>query len=79
MYSESNVAIAATHTHTGPGGYFQYFLYSLAAGGFSPETFTAQVDGILKVCFQPIDCYCSIPVFRRSEQLMRVPSQAPSN
>eukprot|EP00210_Caulerpa_lentillifera_P000265 g258.t1 len=47
LYSEANVAIAASHTHTGPGGYSQYFLYSLATGGFSNETFTAQVEGIL--------------------------------
>ena len=49
LYTESNVAINPTHTHTAPGGYLQYFLYSLATMGFVQDTFDAQISGIVKV------------------------------
>ena len=41
--------ISATHTHSGPGGYFQYFLYIITQEGFIQETVSAIVSGITKV------------------------------
>ncbi|KAH7415248.1 hypothetical protein KP509_14G034200 [Ceratopteris richardii] len=46
MYSEKNVAISGTHTHSGPGGYLQYVLYIITSMGFVRQSFNAIVDGI---------------------------------
>ncbi|XP_023229099.1 neutral ceramidase-like [Centruroides sculpturatus] len=48
IYTESNVCISSSHTHSAPGGYLQYFLYVIPSGGFIRETFDAQVSGIFK-------------------------------
>jgi len=48
LYTEANVAIGVTHTHAGPGGYLQYFIYSVGSAGFVRETFDAQVNGIVE-------------------------------
>lgn len=45
-YSEANVLLAATHTHSGPGGVSHYFLYNLPALGFSEQNFRAVSEGI---------------------------------
>jgi neutral ceramidase len=46
LYTERNVMLAATHTHSGPGGYSHYALYNLHMFGFDPQAFEAVVDGI---------------------------------
>jgi len=47
-YGKDNVLLAATHTHSGPGGYSHYFLYNLSILGFSEATFRIAVDGIVE-------------------------------
>jgi neutral ceramidase len=47
-YAESNVLIAATHTHCGPGGYSHHALYNGNTGGFRHATFAAIVDGLVE-------------------------------
>ena len=44
-YTERNVLISGTHTHSGPSGFFQYMLFDLAGSLFVNQTFTAFVDG----------------------------------
>ena len=46
MYTDDNVAISGTHTHSGPGGFLQYVLYQTTSWGFVKETFDAWVNGI---------------------------------
>ena len=46
LYREDNVLISATHTHSGPGGYLQYLLYSWVPKGFVDDNFKAIVNGI---------------------------------
>ena len=46
-YSDENVLITATHTHSGPGGYSTYTLYNLTILGFSRKNFDTIVDGIV--------------------------------
>lgn len=46
LYSFHNVMLTATHTHCGPGGYADHWLYNSNTGGFRPQTFAAIVDGI---------------------------------
>ena len=42
-----NVAISGIHTHSGPGGYFQYVLYIITSLGFVRQSFDALVSGIV--------------------------------
>ena len=48
LYTQDNVLISGTHTHSGPAGYFQYFLYQVTSLGFVQQTFDAIVDGIVQ-------------------------------
>lgn len=48
IYNSDNVLIAGTHTHSGPGGFLQYLLYTIVSQGFTKKTFDAVVDGIVK-------------------------------
>ena len=49
MYTEKNVIISGTHTHSGPGGYWQYVLYQLSTSqGFVRENFDVIIDGIVE-------------------------------
>lgn len=49
-YNEENILLTATHTHSAPGGYYQYVLYNLASGtGFVKENFNTIVSGIIQV------------------------------
>lgn len=46
-YTAANVILAATHTHSGPGGFSHYTLYNITTGGFRSRTFEAIVSGIV--------------------------------
>jgi neutral ceramidase len=45
-YSEANVLLSATHTHSGPGGFSVYALYDLTTLGFNLQNYQAIVQGI---------------------------------
>lgn len=55
LYTEKNVAISGTHTHSGPGGYLQYVLYIITSLGFVRQSFDAIVDGIENSIIQAHD------------------------
>lgn len=46
-YSDNNVLLTATHTHSGPGGYSTYTFYNITTLGFSRSNFDTIVDGIV--------------------------------
>ncbi|KAJ6216343.1 hypothetical protein RDWZM_007500 [Blomia tropicalis] len=48
VYGHENVMIGATHTHSGPGGYFQYLLYIITQEGYINNSITAITEGIVK-------------------------------
>jgi neutral ceramidase len=48
LYSDANVLLSATHTHSGPGGYSHYALYDLTTFGFIPQNFEVIVEGIVQ-------------------------------
>jgi len=48
LYTEDNVCISGTHTHSGPGGYWQYVLFEVTSLGFVEENFNVIVDGIVE-------------------------------
>ncbi len=45
-YSNNNVMLTATHTHSGPGGYSGYPIYDFAILGFHRQNYNAIVEGI---------------------------------
>jgi Neutral/alkaline non-lysosomal ceramidase. len=49
FYSEDNVLVSGTHTHSAPGGFLMDFLFDLNSLGFVPDTFNAMVRGIALV------------------------------
>lgn len=49
MYTENNVMISGTHSHSTPGGFMQDMLFDLTTFGFVKETFDAMTAGIVKV------------------------------
>ncbi|XP_017756757.1 PREDICTED: neutral ceramidase isoform X2 [Eufriesea mexicana] len=48
LYTEKNVMISATHSHSTPGGYMLHTLFDITTFGFVKETFDAMVNGITK-------------------------------
>jgi len=48
LYRDENVLLSATHTHSGPGGYFTYALYDLTTFGFDRQNFNAISEGIFQ-------------------------------
>ncbi|XP_071554309.1 neutral ceramidase isoform X2 [Temnothorax nylanderi] len=48
MYTERNVMISSTHTHSAPGGFMLDVLFDLTTFGFVRESFDAIVNGITK-------------------------------
>ncbi|MDY7228368.1 neutral/alkaline ceramidase [Hyalangium rubrum] len=48
LYSDENVLLSATHTHSGPGGFSHYALYNLTILGYDKQNFEAIVDGIVQ-------------------------------
>ena len=45
---DAHLCLMATHTHSGPGGYFHYPLYNLTIPGFVESTLDAMVDMIFR-------------------------------
>jgi neutral ceramidase len=48
LFTEKNVLISGTHTHSGPGGYSHYLIYNLSMLGFNKQHFNCMVDGIFQ-------------------------------
>ncbi|KAL1842242.1 hypothetical protein VTJ49DRAFT_5720 [Mycothermus thermophilus] len=44
-YGRSNVAVTGTHSHSGPGGWFNYLLPQVTSLGFDRQGYQAIVDG----------------------------------
>jgi neutral ceramidase len=47
VYSVKNVLISGTHTHSGPGGFLQYLLFTITTLGWVEQSFEALVSGIV--------------------------------
>ncbi|XP_064001716.1 putative neutral ceramidase C [Pogoniulus pusillus] len=48
LYRQDNVILSGTHTHSGPGGYFQYTLFWISSKGLIRPSLNAIVNGIVK-------------------------------
>jgi neutral ceramidase len=49
LYTASNVIMSPTHSHSTPGGFHTYYMYSIPSGGFETPTYTTLVNGIVTV------------------------------
>jgi neutral ceramidase len=47
-YTDQNVVLTATHTHSGPGGFSEYTMWNLTTLGFEQATYDALVNGIMR-------------------------------
>jgi neutral ceramidase len=45
MYGQSNLAVTGTHSHSGPGAWFNYLLPQVTSLGFDKQSYQAIVDG----------------------------------
>uniref|UniRef100_A0A8C3MSL8 Neutral ceramidase n=1 Tax=Geospiza parvula TaxID=87175 RepID=A0A8C3MSL8_GEOPR len=48
LYRQDNVILSGTHTHSGPGGYFQYTLFWITSKGLVQPALKSIVNGIVK-------------------------------
>uniref|UniRef100_A0A6V3PGQ6 Neutral ceramidase n=1 Tax=Lotharella globosa TaxID=91324 RepID=A0A6V3PGQ6_9EUKA len=48
VYTERNLLISSTHTHSTPGGWQQYLLFQVSSLGFVQEAFDAVVSGVVR-------------------------------
>ncbi|XP_061491416.1 neutral ceramidase [Rhineura floridana] len=48
LYRHDNVILSGTHTHSGPGGYFQYTIFLITGKGLIQPSLNAIVNGILE-------------------------------
>lgn len=47
MYTQKNVAVTGTHSHSGPGAWLNYLLPQITSLGFDKQSYQAIVDGAL--------------------------------
>lgn len=47
VYGHNNVALTGTHSHSGPGAWFNYLLPQITSLGFDKQSYQALVDGAL--------------------------------
>ena len=47
VYGQSNVAVTGTHSHSGPGAWFNYLLPQVTSLGFDKQSYQAIVDGAI--------------------------------
>ena len=52
LYTDQNVMLSATHTHSGPGGYSHHTIYNISIGGYVKQNYDAIVDGITEAIDQ---------------------------
>jgi len=48
LYTDENVAISGTHTHSGPSGFLQDTIFQFAGSGWQPHTIAAMVEGVVE-------------------------------
>lgn len=69
-YPAERVMISGTHTHAGPGGYSEYYLYNLSIGGFDQKVFDIIVDGIVSAIIDAHNRLAPGRIFVNSGELL---------
>lgn len=47
LYGQHNIALTGTHSHSGPGAWFNYLLPQVTSFGFDKQSYQAIVDGVV--------------------------------
>ncbi|EGX93242.1 neutral ceramidase precursor [Cordyceps militaris CM01] len=47
VYGQQNIALTGTHSHSGPGAWFNYLLPQVTSFGFDKQSYQAIVDGVV--------------------------------
>lgn len=47
VYGQQNIALTGTHSHSGPGAWFNYLLPQVTSLGFDKQSYQAIVDGVV--------------------------------
>lgn len=47
LYNSNNLALTGTHSHSGPGAWFNYLLPQITSLGFDKQSYQAIVDGVV--------------------------------
>lgn len=85
VYTEENVVLSATHTHSGPAGFMQYVLFNVPNLGFVAQTLDAMVDGIVESISRahanlaPGKVYHSVGVVDEEASINRSPTSYDAN
>ncbi|KOS19834.1 Neutral ceramidase [Escovopsis weberi] len=48
VYGQNNIALTGTHSHAGPGAWFNYLLPQITSLGFDKQSYQAVVDGCIQ-------------------------------
>ncbi|KAK5649561.1 hypothetical protein RI129_000590 [Pyrocoelia pectoralis] len=70
IYSEQNLIISATHTHSGPGGYMMELLLDISCFGYVHQTFNALRRGIIKAVTYAHESIQEVKIFISSGILL---------
>ncbi len=52
LYTDENILLAATHTHSGPGGFSHHTLYNITSHGLIKQNYEVIVNGIVEAITQ---------------------------
>ena len=66
VYGRSNIAVTGTHSHSGPGAWFNYLLPQVTSLGFDKQSYQAIVDGAvlsIKRAHESLQEVCGPPRF----------------
>lgn len=66
VYGRSNIAVTGTHSHSGPGAWFNYLLPQVTSLGFDKQSYQAVVDGAvasIKRAHESLQEVCPPPPF----------------
>merc|ERR1711970_636516 len=85
VYTEENIVLSATHTHSGPAGFMQYVLFNVPNLGFVGQTLEAMVAGIVEsiarahVSMRPGKAYHSVGEVEEEASINRSPTSYLAN
>jgi len=85
VYTEENIVLSATHTHSGPAGFMQYVLFNVPNLGFVGQTLEAMVAGIVEsiarahASMRPGKVYHSVGEVEEEASINRSPTSYEAN
>jgi len=69
VYSASNIAVTGTHSHSGPGAWFNYLLPQVTSLGYDKQSYQAIVDGAVLSIKRAHESLTTVSCFPRQRHL----------